>query len=206
MNCGFVGSGDCDGAVNGTDGKPIKIPCDCPPNRESFIQVSLHLYSFNFRFLPHLCQKLNANVAAGHVTTNPTVLVSFPQDNSKASQLARFNTASDTLQNLDGPGKGCPIVSTTFQAQVAAINAGNSPPPPVIPSSSSSSSSPAPSPSPSHSPAAAPPPAPSTSGTPTPAQIEALAPPLGFTAGKNPTGKLLSSISFNMCLLRTRDR
>ena len=133
---------------------------------------------------------------AGHAVNNPSVKLSFPLDNSKASQLARLNAASDTLQNLNGPGKGCPIVSTTFQAQNAAINAGNSPPPPVVPSSSSSPS-PAHSPSPSPTPslAATPSPAPSTSGAPTPAQIEAVAPPLGFTAGKNPTGK---SIFFDL--------
>ena len=39
---GFVGTGDCDGAVNGTDGKPIKIPCSCPPDRQTFVQASLH--------------------------------------------------------------------------------------------------------------------------------------------------------------------
>jgi hypothetical protein len=139
---------------------------------------------------------------AGHAVHNPSAKLSFPLDNSKGSQLARFNAASDTLQNLNGPGQGCPIVSTTFQAQVAAINAGKPPPAPLIPSSSSSSSSPArlPSPSPSSSSparspspapvlAAAPLPAPSTSGTPTPAQIEALAPQLDFTSGKNPTGE-----------------
>ncbi len=35
----YTGTGDCDGAVNGTDGQPIKIPCSCPPDRASFIQV-----------------------------------------------------------------------------------------------------------------------------------------------------------------------
>jgi hypothetical protein len=132
-------------------------------------------------------------VLAGHAVHNPSVKLSFPLDNSKASQLARFNAASDTLQNLNGPGQGCPIVSTTFQAQVAAINAGQPPPPPLVPSPSPSpspsSSSPARSPSPSPVLAAAPPPAPSTSGQPSPAQIEAVAPQLGFTSGKNPTGK-----------------
>jgi hypothetical protein len=143
-------------------------------------------------------------VEAGHAVHNPGVRVSFPLDNSKGSQLARFNAASITLQNLNGPGQGCPIVSTTFQAQVAAINAGNPPPAPLIlsSSSSSSSSSPARSPSPSSSSparspsptpvlAAAPSPSPSPSGQPTPAQIEALAPQLGFTSGKNPTGRLI---------------
>ena len=130
---------------------------------------------------------------AGHAVNNPTVKVNFPLDNSTASLLSRFNAASDTLQNLNGPGKGCPIVSTTFQAQVAAIRAGKPLPQPVVPPSSpsptSTSSSPARSPSSSPVPAAAPSPAPSTSGQPTPAQIEAVAPKLGFTSGKNPTGK-----------------
>jgi len=169
-----TGTGDCDGAVNGADGKPIKIPCSCPPSRDIFVQ------------------KLNANVAAGHVTTNPSVLVSFPEDNSAASQIARINTAIVTLQNLDGSGQGCPVVSTTFQKQLAAINAGRSPPPAVRASSHKFSLSPAHSPSPPPKPAPAPaaarPPAPPTSGKSTPAQIEALAPNLGFTAGKNPTG------------------
>ena len=34
-----TGTGDCDGAVDGSDGKPIKIPCSCPPARDIFIQV-----------------------------------------------------------------------------------------------------------------------------------------------------------------------
>jgi hypothetical protein len=36
----YTGTGDCDGAVNGTDGQPVKIPCSCPPDRATFIQVS----------------------------------------------------------------------------------------------------------------------------------------------------------------------
>jgi hypothetical protein len=35
----YTGTGDCDGAVNGTNGQPIKIPCSCPPDRATFIQV-----------------------------------------------------------------------------------------------------------------------------------------------------------------------
>ena len=37
------GTGDCDGAVNGADGKPIKVPCSCPPDQATFNQVSHHL-------------------------------------------------------------------------------------------------------------------------------------------------------------------
>ena len=36
----YTGTGDCDGAVNGADGQPVKIPCSCPPDRAAFIQVS----------------------------------------------------------------------------------------------------------------------------------------------------------------------
>ena len=34
-----TGSGDCDGAVNGADGKPIKVPCSCPPAPNVYIPV-----------------------------------------------------------------------------------------------------------------------------------------------------------------------
>jgi hypothetical protein len=105
-------------------------------------------------------QVLNGNVAAGHVINNPLVHVSFPGDGSKASQLARINAAIVTLQNLNGKGKGCPVASTTFQEQEAAINdAGTQ----AVLSARQSAL--------------------------TPAQVEALAPQLGFTAGQNPSGK-----------------
>jgi hypothetical protein len=39
---GLIGTGDCDGAVNGANGQPIKIPCSCPPDRQTFINVSIH--------------------------------------------------------------------------------------------------------------------------------------------------------------------
>ena len=34
-----TGTGDCDGAIDGADGKPIKIPCDCPPTQDVYISV-----------------------------------------------------------------------------------------------------------------------------------------------------------------------
>lgn len=34
-----TGTGDCDGAVNGADGKPIKVPCSCPPAPDVYIPV-----------------------------------------------------------------------------------------------------------------------------------------------------------------------
>jgi hypothetical protein len=109
-------------------------------------------------------QDLNENVAAGHVINNPSVQLSFPEDDSKASQLARINAAIVTLQNLNGEGSGCPVASTTFLAQEAAINDAGA-------QAALSARQTAPSPS------------------LTPAQVDALAPQLGFTAGKNPSGK-----------------
>ena len=34
-----TGTGDCDGAIDGADGKPIKIPCSCPPPQDEYISV-----------------------------------------------------------------------------------------------------------------------------------------------------------------------
>jgi len=98
-----TGTGDCDGAVNGANGQPIKVPCSCPPDRNTFIQ------------------KLNANVNAGHATNNPSVAVTFPTGQDNASQAARIEASIITLQNLNGPGQGCPAASTTFVAQQAAL-------------------------------------------------------------------------------------
>lgn len=98
-----TGTGDCDGAVNGANGQPIKVPCSCPPDKTSFIQ------------------KLNANVAAGHATNNPSIPVSFPTGQDNASKIARIQASLVTLQNLNGPGQGCPASSTTFVAQQQAL-------------------------------------------------------------------------------------
>ncbi|KAJ8515440.1 hypothetical protein ONZ45_g7136 [Pleurotus djamor] len=68
---------------------------------------------------------LNANVAAGKAVNNPSVGVTFPTDNSQRSQLDRIQAAVVTLQNLNGPGKGCPLVATTLGAQRDKIAAGN---------------------------------------------------------------------------------
>lgn len=161
------GTGNCDGAVNGTNGKPILVPCQCPPNSTFFLS------------------NLNKNVAAGFVTTNPTVKLSFPTDNSTASQLARLNAAAVTLQNLEGPGVGCPISSTTFSAQGKAISAetstnGSSTTPADcgVPTSTSGMSTAVPTSVTSTN----------TSVSPTDEQVATLAPPLGWQAGINPDG------------------
>ena len=46
-NVNPTGTGDCDGAVNGADGRPIKIPCSCPPDRTTFINVNFFSYLVN---------------------------------------------------------------------------------------------------------------------------------------------------------------
>jgi len=148
-----TGTGDCDGITNAA-GKVVKIPCFCPPDRGDFIA------------------SLNANVAAGRVVNNPDVPISFPEDDSKASKLARMQAALVTLQNLRGPGVGCPAAATTFLAQQAAIQNGADTP------------APAPAPAPPAAPAPAPAPAPDRSGGIDPA----LVPDFGLQAGINPTG------------------
>lgn len=185
-----TGTGDCDG-IPGANGVPIKIPCQCPPNRTV------------------LLQSLNANVAAGHAVNNPSVKVTFPTDNSFQSQQDRITAVAITLQNIDGPGKGCPIVSTTLTAQSQAIAAAqkaaesqsqNPTPPqsqsqspsqsPVSTSSSPAQSSSAPPPPPPSS--TSPPPAAVTSAAPSPSSSSgvnpALVPELGLQSGLNPTG------------------
>jgi len=108
------------------------------------------------------------------------VKLSFPTDNTTASQSARLNAAAVTLQNLEGPGVGCPIASTTFSAQQKAINAETTTPGPsnAAPAVSSTPSTMATSATPANS-----------SLTPTDEQISTLAPPLGWQAGINPDGK-----------------
>ena len=118
-----------------------------------------------------------ANVQAGKALKNPTVSVSFPTGDSKGDESARLTAASITLQNLNGPGKGCPVVSTTFPLQQKAIGAGTNAS--TSPSNLSVESQPAPAPAPSNG---------NNSGGLDAATIENLAPELGFQSGLNPTG------------------
>ncbi|KAJ7104933.1 hypothetical protein C8R44DRAFT_807275 [Mycena epipterygia] len=93
-------TGDCDGFGG------IKIPCSCPPNRNSFLT------------------SLNANVAAGHATNNPNFATPFPTDLSTTSEITRLQTCIITLQNLFGSGVGCPAESTTYAARLAFLQSG----------------------------------------------------------------------------------
>ncbi|TBU37634.1 anthranilate phosphoribosyltransferase [Dichomitus squalens] len=96
---GADGTGNCLGINN------VKIPCACPPDRNSFIA------------------SLNANVNAGHMINNPPIAAPFPTGNSKGEQQARIATLLSTLQNLHGPGVGCPAVSTVYGRLQQQINA-----------------------------------------------------------------------------------
>ncbi|KAI0823264.1 hypothetical protein BC628DRAFT_1385512 [Trametes gibbosa] len=96
---GADGHGNCVG-ING-----VLIPCACPPPRDQFIA------------------SLNANVAAGHMINNPPIAAPFPTGNSKPEQQARIATLLSTLQNLHGPGVGCPAVSTVYGQLQQQINA-----------------------------------------------------------------------------------
>ena len=122
--------------------------------------------------------------------------MSFPTGDSNADKSARLTAASITLQNLNGPGKGCPVVSTTFPLQQKAINAGTdvspAPSPPaqtqptstpvqIKPTSTPVQTKPSPSPVPNNA-------VNENSGGLSNATIESLAPPLGFKSGVNPTG------------------
>lgn len=140
------GSGSCVGINN------ILIPCSCPPDRQAFIN------------------SLNANVAAGHAVNNPGVPVSFPSGNDAQSAVIRIQASLVTLQNLNGPGVGCPASATTFSAQLNSALAGNVP---------AAAAAPPPPP-----PAAAPPaPAPAANGI-----DPNLVPQFGVQAGQQPNG------------------
>ncbi|KAJ7644462.1 hypothetical protein FB45DRAFT_975944 [Roridomyces roridus] len=94
-----AGSASCVG-INGK-----LIPCTCPPSRDDFIA------------------SVSANVANGHDVNNPAIAAPFPTDDSIGSQVTRMQTLLSSLQNLNGAGVGCPAVSTTFSAQLAALQA-----------------------------------------------------------------------------------
>ncbi|KAK7025266.1 hypothetical protein R3P38DRAFT_3316793 [Favolaschia claudopus] len=143
-----TGTGDCDG-ING-----IKIPCSCPPSRQDFLN------------------SLSANVAAGHDVNNPGVPAPFPTDNSQGAAIARMQTIISSLQNLRGPGVGCPAAATTYSAQLASLIAGNPPPAPAPPAA-----------------APPPPPPPPPPAAPAPGGVDPnLVPQFGIQQGTNPTG------------------
>lgn len=84
--------GSCDGFVAATSAK-VLIPCTCPPSRDSFLAA------------------LNKNVAAGQVEGTPVQFNNDAADQSAATNQQRGTAMVVTLQNLFGPGKGCPAAS-----------------------------------------------------------------------------------------------
>jgi hypothetical protein len=88
-----------DGTGNCIGDKGKKIPCDCPPNRNTFVQ------------------KVAAAAAAGNSAGVP---IKFPTDNSSASKKQRIGASIIVLQNLQSKGVGCPAAATTFLEQQAA--------------------------------------------------------------------------------------
>jgi len=101
---GIVAGQDPDGTGNCRGVNNIAIPCSCPPDQTLFND------------------DLIANLAHGTPVNNTGAAhISFPEDDSIQSQLARFNAATETLQNLRGPGEGCPQAATTWGQQVAQL-------------------------------------------------------------------------------------
>ena len=60
IHAGVLGTGDCDGAVNGTDGKPIKVPCTCPPSQQVFLAVRFTTPCSQMSF----CTEMHARLGA----------------------------------------------------------------------------------------------------------------------------------------------
>jgi len=61
-----LGTGNCNGAVNGANGQPIEVPCTCPPDRNTFIQVTF------FPPYPRLVTPLTETCFCSHSTqTSP---------------------------------------------------------------------------------------------------------------------------------------
>lgn len=84
--------GSCDGFAVATNAV-VLIPCTCPPSRDSFLAA------------------LDKNVAAGAVEGNAVRFSNDAADQSAATNQQRGTALLVTLQNLNGPGKGCPAAS-----------------------------------------------------------------------------------------------
>ena len=138
------------------------------------------------------------NVQAGFAVNNPSVKVSFPTGDSKQDKSGRITAASITIQNLNGPGKGCPFASTKLGALQKTVNDGTDATTPVNPPANNTPADNTPSsntPTNNTTPAKDTPannttPVPDTpaNGTLDATTITRLAPELGFKSGVNPTG------------------
>jgi len=89
-----------DGAGNCVGNNGVLIPCECPPDREEFIQL------------------VQEAAAAGNSEGVP---IDFPTGDSNADARARIGASIVVLQNLNGRGVGCPAAATTFLQQQAEL-------------------------------------------------------------------------------------
>jgi len=80
------GQDPVNGSCRGYNG--VRIPCNCPPDRNTFLT--------KFR------SEVDRNA------------LPFPLDNSAASKKTRVRSGITVLQNLQGPGLGCPVTSTNW--------------------------------------------------------------------------------------------
>ncbi|KIW32050.1 uncharacterized protein PV07_03625 [Cladophialophora immunda] len=86
-----------DGTANCVGDNGVDIPCNCPPDLNTFTSA------------------LETSVASG---------MAFPSGNSAQDQLTRLQTCIVTLQNFRGgagSGVGCPIVATTWKELQAQL-------------------------------------------------------------------------------------
>lgn len=91
-NPGARQAGSCDGFLAATN-TVVNIPCTCPPSRAAFLAA------------------LSKNVAAGSVQGTRIQFSNDASDQSAATNRVRATAMVVTLQNLSGPGVGCPAAS-----------------------------------------------------------------------------------------------
>lgn len=89
-----------DGRGNCVGNNGVLIPCECPPDRDVFVQL------------------VQEAAAAGNSEGVP---ISFPTGNSNEDARARIGASIVVLQNLNGRGVGCPAAATTFLQQQADL-------------------------------------------------------------------------------------
>ncbi|KAL1698250.1 hypothetical protein EV121DRAFT_218475, partial [Schizophyllum commune] len=104
----------------------VKIlnPCQCPPDKDTFIQVGLNMDALTWSGA-----NTSRNVAAKFAVNNPDVKIgAFPTGDSAEDQIARIQaslldgeSSSSLLMHFAGLGKGCPAASTTLLAQQKAL-------------------------------------------------------------------------------------
>ena len=133
----YTGTGDCrwrrkrEPMVN-----PSKFPAKAvPPDRATFIKVRANTSTPRVLRVSHarllnpttnILSSSGSECKCRRQVTRPQQLsrphLASPKITPRRLNSPASTAASVTLQNLNGSGKGCPVASTTFQAQAAAIN------------------------------------------------------------------------------------